>query len=65
LATLLAGFAYAQTPITFQYVYDETGQLIKAIDSTGTVIEYVYDEVGNFFARVGYAEGRSASSYTL
>ena len=32
---------------TFQYVYDETGQLIKAIDSTGTVIEYVYDEVGN------------------
>ena len=24
----------------FQYVYDETGQLIKAIDSTGTVIEY-------------------------
>ena len=32
---------------TFQYIYDETGQLIKAIDSTGTVIEYVYDEVGN------------------
>ena len=32
---------------TFQYVYDETGQLIKAIDSTGTVISYVYDEVGN------------------
>ena len=28
---------------SFPYVYDETGQLIKAIDSTGTVIEYVYD----------------------
>lgn len=40
-------WGFAQNPITFQYVYDETGQLIKAIDSTGTIIEYVYDEVGN------------------
>ncbi len=32
---------------TFQYVYDDSGQLIKVIDSTGTVIEYVYDETGN------------------
>src|ERR1044072_7931644 len=39
--------SHAQTPITFQYFYDDTGQLIKVVDSTGIVIEYVYDEVGN------------------
>jgi len=37
----------AQTPLTFQYFYDDTGQLIKVVDSTGIVIEYVYDPVGN------------------
>ena len=37
---------HAQEPITFQYFYDDTDQLIKAVDSTGVVIEYVYDEVG-------------------
>lgn len=41
---------FAQTPITFQYSYDETGQLIRAVDSTGIVIEYVYDAVGNAVA---------------
>ncbi len=34
-------------PITFQYIYDDTGQLIKVIDSTGTMVEYFYDETGN------------------
>ncbi len=47
LALALATPVLAQAPITFQYVYDELGQLIKVIDSTGVVIEYVYDEVGN------------------
>src|SRR5712691_9017831 len=37
----------AQAPITFQYLYDDTGQLTKVVDSTGVVIEYVYDAVGN------------------
>ena len=37
----------AQSPMTFNYVYDDIGQLVKVIDSTGIVIEYVYDEVGN------------------
>ena len=37
----------AQSPIAFNYVYDEIGQLVKVVDSTGIVIEYVYDEVGN------------------
>ncbi len=37
----------AQQPITFQYFYDETGQLTRVVDSTGIVIEYVYDAVGN------------------
>ena len=44
LAVALLASAQAET---FQYIYDETGRLIKAIDSTGTVIEYVYDDVGN------------------
>lgn len=37
----------AQQAITFQYIYDEAGQLTKVVDSTGVVIEYVYDAVGN------------------
>lgn len=40
----LSAFA---APITFQYIYDDTGQLIKVIDSTGTMVEYFYDETGN------------------
>lgn len=44
---LLAASAAAQSPITFQYFYDETGQLIRVVDSTGITIEYVYDAVGN------------------
>jgi YD repeat-containing protein len=55
LAALLVLAAYvfaptvglAQTSITFQYFYDETGQLTRAVDSTGIVIEWVYDAVGN------------------
>lgn len=47
LAFVLATVAHAQAPLTFQYFYDELGQLVKVVDSTGTVIEYVYDEVGN------------------
>jgi YD repeat-containing protein len=38
---------FAQSPITFQYFYDDNGQLIKVIDSTGVEIDYVYDPVGN------------------
>src|SRR5438046_663197 len=38
---------FAQTPISFQYVNDPTGQLVKAVDSTGVTIDYVYDAVGN------------------
>lgn len=47
LALALATAAHAQAPITFQYFYDDLGQLVKVIDSTGNVIEYVYDPVGN------------------
>jgi YD repeat-containing protein len=43
LITLLS----AQSNMSFQYFYDDLGQLIKVIDSTGTVVEYVYDSVGN------------------
>lgn len=44
---LCARFAFSQTPITFQYFYDEIGQLTRVIDSTGISVEYVYDAVGN------------------
>ena len=42
-----AAALFAQVPTSFQYFYDDNGQLIKAVDSAGIVIEYVYDEVGN------------------
>lgn len=38
---------HAQTNVSFQYFYDDLGQLTKAVDSTGNVVEYVYDPVGN------------------
>ena len=50
--------APTQVPITFQYFYDDLGQLTKVVDSTGTVIEYVYDEVGNILEEENW--GRSA-----
>lgn len=36
-----------QTPISFQYFYDDLNQLVKVVDSTGVVVSYVYDPVGN------------------
>jgi YD repeat-containing protein len=47
LAIALLTPGATQQPITFQYFYDDLGQLIKVVDSTGIVIEYVYDAVGN------------------
>jgi YD repeat-containing protein len=38
---------HAQTSVTFQYFYDDLGQLIKVIDSAGNEIDYQYDAVGN------------------
>jgi YD repeat-containing protein len=46
LACLLSAPALGQTP-QVQYIYDELGQLTKAIDADGNLIEYIYDEVGN------------------
>ena len=37
----------AQSPITFQYFYDDLNQLAKVVDSTGNAVQYVYDAVGN------------------
>ncbi len=47
LAIACALRCQAQQPMTFQYFYDETGQLVRVVDSTGISIEYVYDAVGN------------------
>ena len=38
---------HAQDIVTFQYFYDDIGQLAKVVDSEGNIVEYVYDEVGN------------------
>jgi 6-phosphogluconolactonase len=37
----------AQNSKIFQYFYDNLGQLVKVVDSTGVVIQYVYDPAGN------------------
>lgn len=52
----------AQTNVSFQYFYDDLGQLTKVVDSTGTIIEYVYDPVGNILQikRSGVAPGTLA-----
>jgi YD repeat-containing protein len=42
-----ATYAPAQSSTTFQYFYDDLGQLIKVIDSAGNEIDYQYDTVGN------------------
>jgi YD repeat-containing protein len=42
-----SGSVLAQSPITFQYFYDDLNQLAKVVDSTGVVVTYVYDGVGN------------------
>ena len=34
LCILVVGSAFGQVPMTFQYFYDQTGQLIKVVDST-------------------------------
>ena len=43
----LACSCVGQANTSNHYFYDDLGQLIKVIDSTGTVVEYVYDPVGN------------------
>ncbi len=47
----LTGQLYAQTsPVTFQYFYDDLGQLVKVIDSSNNEVDYTYDAVGNITA---------------
>lgn len=38
-------FAQSEAPVS--YVYDDAGQLMRAIGPDGTTLEYVYDEAGN------------------
>lgn len=47
LLLAVANGLFAQTPITFQYFYDDLNELVKVVDSTGVAIQYVYDPVGN------------------
>jgi YD repeat-containing protein len=59
LLALWAASVFAQSPVTFQYIYDDLNQLTKVIDSTGVVVQYVYDSVGNIVQinRSGVAPG--------
>lgn len=47
LGLMYAGPCFAQGEITFQYLYDERGQLVRTIDSQGNVVTWTYDAVGN------------------
>jgi hypothetical protein len=47
LILALAGSLFAQHPVTFQYIYDDLGQIARVVDSTGVVIDCEYDPVGN------------------
>src|SRR5437879_6160058 len=47
LLVVASSHAFAQGPVTYQYFYDPTGQLVRVVDSTGVSIEYVYDDAGN------------------
>ena len=49
---LFLRLAFAAAPVTFQYHYDEKGQLVTVEDSTGKVLQYVYDPVGNLLATI-------------
>lgn len=68
LGSCLAADSFAQAPITFQYFYDDTGQLVKVVDSTGVAIDYVYDAVGNMLevrrSSIGTPGGLSIFSFT-
>jgi YD repeat-containing protein len=47
LTLVIAASAIGQSKLTFQYFYDDAGQLTKVADSSGNVVGYNYDPVGN------------------
>jgi YD repeat-containing protein len=62
LALALSAPLCAQSTTTFQYFYDDDGQLIKVIDSSGNLITYNYDQVGNI---TSITRGQAPASGTL
>lgn len=42
--------SFAQQQVAFQYIYDQNQQLVRVIDSMGTVITYNYDAAGNIIS---------------
>lgn len=40
----------AQQQMEFTYIYDQSGRLVRAIDSTGNVLTYTYDAAGNLLS---------------
>jgi YD repeat-containing protein len=52
---LVAAAAAAQTNGPVQYVYDELGRLLAAIDANGNAAVYNYDAVGNILSITPYA----------
>jgi large repetitive protein len=39
-----------QSTTSYQYVYDNSGQLIEAVDSSGNTVTYTYDPAGNLLS---------------
>lgn len=56
----------AQAPITYTYVHDAAGRLIRAVDSTGVSVQYNWDAAGNLIGTVhsGIAAGLSILSFS-
>lgn len=50
LLTCLLGFVascLAQSPVSFRYLFYDSGELFRVLDSTGTLVEYTVDPAGN------------------
>jgi len=58
----LAAALPSQAQVTYQYLYDNSGQLSAAIDSTGVIVQYVYDAAGNI---VQINHGAASGSLSL
>lgn len=41
------GVCFAQSPTSFHYFYDDSGEIFRVLDSTGTLVEYIIDPAGN------------------
>jgi YD repeat-containing protein len=62
VATLGTSISSGQGPLQYRYFYDDLGQLIKVVDSSGAEVDYVYDALGNI---VQITRGQAPAAGTL